>query len=302
MTAAAGNDSYAFEPRGPRPKQITAARIAIYAFLIVSAVFFLLPLFLMVMTSMKSMTEIRDGNIFALPTDPTFQYWVKAWSSACTGRDCYGLAPGFFNSVKITLLSVPISIVAAMLNGYALSFWRYRGSEIFFAILVFGAFVPFQVLVYPIIFGLSRIGLFGTLPGIVIVHTIFGMPILTLLFRNFFSSLPIELFKAARVDGAGFWRIFVSIMLPMAVPITIVAVILQVTGIWNDFIFGLVFAGRENLPMTVQLNNIVRTTTGTVEYSTNMAATVLTGAVPLIVYFLSGRWFVRGIAAGAVKG
>ena len=256
----------------------------------------------MVMTSMKSMTEIRDGNIFALPTDPTFQYWVKAWSSACTGRDCYGLAPGFFNSVKITLLSVPISIVAAMLNGYALSFWRYRGSEIFFAILVFGAFVPFQVLVYPIIFGLSRIGLFGTLPGIVIVHTIFGMPILTLLFRNFFSSLPIELFKAARVDGAGFWRIFVSIMLPMAVPITIVAVILQVTGIWNDFIFGLVFAGRENLPMTVQLNNIVRTTTGTVEYSTNMAATVLTGAVPLIVYFLSGRWFVRGIAAGAVKG
>jgi glucose/mannose transport system permease protein len=128
------------------------------------------------------------------------------------------------------------------------------------------------------------------------------MPILTLLFRNFFSSLPVELFKAARVDGAGFWRIFFSVMLPMSVPIAIVAVILQVTGIWNDFIFGLVFAGRENMPMTVQLNNIVRTSTGTVEYSTNMAATVLTGAVPLIVYFVSGKWFVRGIAAGAVKG
>jgi glucose/mannose transport system permease protein len=204
--------------------------------------------------------------------------------------------------VKITALSVPVSVGISMISGYALSFWKYRGSEVLFTILVFGAFVPFQVLVYPIIFGLSRVGLFGTLPGIIIVHTIFGMPILVLLFRNFFMSLPLELFKAARVDGAGFWRIFFSIMLPMSVPITIVAVILQVTGIWNDFIFGLVFAGRENLPMTVQLNNIVRTSTGTVEYSTNMAAAILTGAVPLVVYFVSGKWFVRGIAAGAVKG
>lgn len=294
--------SFALEPSGPKPRRVTAARIGIYAFLLIAALFFLVPLIVMILTSMKSMNEIRGGNIFALPMQPTLDYWVKAWSSACTGRDCFGLAPGFFNSAKITLLSVPISIIIAMINGYALSFWRFRGSELLFGILVFGAFVPFQVLVYPIIFGLSRVGLFGTLPGIVIVHTIFGMPILTLLFRNFFASLPSELFKAARVDGAGFWRIFISVMLPMSVPITIVAVILQVTGIWNDFIFGLVFAGRENLPMTVQLNNIVRTSTGTLEYSTNMAATLLTGAVPLIVYFVSGKWFVRGIAAGAVKG
>lgn len=300
MTSLASTDTVI--PRGPKPRHVTAGRIGIYAFLIIAAIFFLIPLGVMLMTSMKSMNEIRGGNIFALPTEPTFDYWVKAWSSACTGRDCFGLAPGFFNSVKITVISVPISIIVAMLSGYSLSFWKYRGSEVFFTILLFGAFVPYQVLVYPIIFGLSRVGLFGTLPGIVIVHTIFGLPILTLLFRNFFGSLPIELFKAARVDGAGFWRIFVSIMLPMSVPITIVAVILQVTGIWNDFIFGLVFAGHDNLPMTVQLNNIVRTSTGTVEYSTNMAATVLTGAVPLIVYFVSGKWFVRGIAAGAVKG
>ncbi|WP_421760187.1 carbohydrate ABC transporter permease [Devosia sp.] len=300
MTSLAS--TVAVVPRGPKPRHVTAGRIGIYAFLIIAAIFFLIPLGVMLMTSMKSMNEIRGGNIFALPTEPTFDYWVKAWSSACTGRDCFGLAPGFFNSVKITVISVPISIIVAMLSGYSLSFWKYRGSEVFFTILLFGAFVPYQVLVYPIIFGLSRVGLFGTLPGIVIVHTIFGLPILTLLFRNFFGSLPIELFKAARVDGAGFWRIFISIMLPMSVPITIVAVILQVTGIWNDFIFGLVFAGHDNLPMTVQLNNIVRTSTGTVEYSTNMAATVLTGAVPLIVYFVSGKWFVRGIAAGAVKG
>jgi len=301
MTTQSVSDAMA-GPRGPKPRHMTPGRAGIYAFLIISAIFFLIPLGVMLMTSMKSMEEIRGGNIFALPMRPTFDYWVKAWSSACTGRDCFGLAPGFFNSVKITVISVPVSILVAMLSGYSLSFWKYKGSEVFFTILVFGAFVPYQVLVYPIIFGLSRMGLFGTLPGIVLVHTVFGMPILTLLFRNFFASLPMELFKAARVDGAGFWRIFFSIMMPMSVPITIVAVILQVTGIWNDFIFGLVFAGHENLPMTVQLNNIVRTSTGTVEYSTNMAATVLTGAVPLIVYFVSGKWFVRGIAAGAVKG
>ena len=138
--------------------------------------------------------------------------------------------------------------------------------------------------------------------GIVIVHTIFGMPILTLLYRNFFASLPMELFKAARVDGAGFWRIFFEIMLPMSLPIFVVALILQVTGIWNDFLFGTVFAGRENMPMTVQLNNIVNTTTGVREYNVHMAATILTAAVPLAVYFISGKWFVRGIAAGAVKG
>jgi len=162
--------------------------------------------------------------------------------------------------------------------------------------------VPYQTVIYALIIFLREIGLFASLPGIIMIHTIFGMPILTLLYRNYFVSLPEELFKAARVDGAGFWSAFFYIIMPMAVPITVVAVILQTTGIWNDYLFGLVFAGRPNMPMTVQLNNIVTTTTGTVEYNVNMAATILTAAVPLAVYFLSGRFFVRGIAAGAVKG
>jgi glucose/mannose transport system permease protein len=192
--------------------------------------------------------------------------------------------------------------VCASINGYALTFWPYKGANLLFGLLVFGAFVPYQVVIYPLIIGLSSVGLFATLPGIIIVHTIFGMPILTLLFRNFYAALPVELFKAARVDGAGFWRVFFHIMLPMSVPVTIVAVILQVTGIWNDFLFGVVFAGRSNWPMTVQLNNIVNTTTGVREYNVNMAATILTAAVPLAIYFISGRWFVRGITAGSVKG
>jgi glucose/mannose transport system permease protein len=256
----------------------------------------------MIVTSLKTLPEIRLGAIFSWPAELTFDPWLKAWDTACTGRDCNGLKPGFWNSVKITALSVPVSILVAAINGYALSFWRYKGSELMFGLLVFGAFVPYQVVIYPLIIGFSKVGLFATLPGIVIIHTIFGMPILTLLYRNFFASLPPELFKAGRVDGAGFWGIFFRIMVPMSVPITIVAIILQVTGIWNDFLFGLVFAGRENMPMTVQLNNIVVTTTGVREYNVNMAATILTAAVPLVIYFISGKWFVRGIAAGAVKG
>ncbi|ANT53647.1 carbohydrate ABC transporter permease [Mesorhizobium amorphae] len=297
-----GQDQAGAGPFGPKPRRISAGRIGLYAFLVVAALFFLIPVYIMIVTSLKGMPEIRLGHLFNLPGEPTFQPWADAWLHACTGRDCNGLSPGFYNSVKITLPSVVISIICASVNGYALTFWPYRGANLLFGLLVFGAFVPYQVVIYPLIIGLSSVGLFASLPGIIIVHTIFGMPILTLLFRNFYAAIPVELFKAARVDGAGFWRIFFHIMLPMSVPITVVAVILQVTGIWNDFLFGIVFAGRPNWPMTVQLNNIVNTTTGVREYNVNMAATILTAAVPLIIYFVSGRWFVRGIAAGAVKG
>ncbi|WP_455189915.1 carbohydrate ABC transporter permease [Foliimonas ilicis] len=290
------------QPRGRRPKSVSLARVGIYAFLIIAALFFLMPLYVMIVTSLKDMDEIRQGNLFALPQSVTFEPWIKAWTSACTGVACEGIRPGFWNSVKITVISTAISVTIGAINGYALSFWQYRGANVLFGILVFGAFVPFQGVIYPLIVFQRDLGIFGSLSGIVMVHTIFGMPIITLLFRNYFSSLPQELFKAARVDGAGFWQIFFRIMLPMAVPITVVAIILQITGIWNDFLLGLIFGGRANLPMTVQLNNVVTTTTGVREYNVNMAATILTAAVPLAVYFLSGRFFVRGIAAGAVKG
>lgn len=290
------------EAQGPKPRRLSPARFGVYGFLLISALFFLIPLYIMIVTSLKTMPEIRLGYLFSLPHTWTIQPWLDAWLHACTGRDCNGLSPGFFNSVKITVPSVIVSIIIASMNGYALSFWRYKFSNLFFGLLVFGAFVPYQVVIYPLIMALRELHLFATLPGIIIIHTIFGMPILTILFRNYYASVPVELFKAARVDGAGFWQIFFRIMVPMSLPITVVAIILQVTGIWNDFLFGVVFAGRVNWPMTVQLNNIVNTTTGVREYNVNMAATILTAAVPLIVYFVSGRLFVRGIAAGAVKG
>ncbi|MGF6255465.1 carbohydrate ABC transporter permease [Ensifer sp. ZNC0028] len=290
-------------PRGAKPRRALSGRnIMIYGTLIVVALYYLLPLYVMVMTSLKGMPEIRLGNIFAPPVEITFEPWVKAWASACTGLNCDGLSRGFWNSVRITVPSTIVSIAIASVNGYALANWRFKGAELFFTILIVGAFIPYQVMIYPIVIVLREMGIYGTLTGLIIVHTIFGMPILTLLFRNYFAGLPEELFKAARVDGAGFWTIYFKIMLPMSLPIFVVAMILQVTGIWNDFLFGVVFTRPEYYPMTVQLNNIVNSVQGVKEYNVNMAATILTGAVPLFVYFVSGRLFVRGIAAGAVKG
>lgn len=278
------------------------ARAVIYSLLILFAVYYLLPLYVMVVTSLKGMPEIRLGNIFSPPMEITFEPWVKAWATACTGLNCDGLSRGFWNSVRITVPSVFLSIAIASVNGYALANWRFKGAETFFIILIFGAFIPYQVMLYPIVILLREIGLYGTLTGLVLVHSIFGMPILTLLFRNYFASLPEELFKAARVDGAGFWGIYFRIMLPMSLPIFVVAIILQVTGIWNDFLFGVVYTRPDTYPMTVQLNNIVNSTQGVKEYNVNMAATLITGLVPLAIYFISGKLFVRGIAAGAVKG
>lgn len=290
-------------PRGPRPRRVLSRRnIFIYGTLILVALYYLLPLYVMVVTSLKGMPEIRLGNIFSPPVEITFEPWVKAWAKACTGLNCDGLSRGFWNSVRITIPSVFVSILIASVNGYALANWRFKGADTFFTILIFGAFIPYQVMLYPIVIMLREIGLYGSLWGLVIVHTIFGMPILTLLFRNYFVSLPDELFKAARVDGARFWGIYFQIMLPMSLPIFVVAIILQVTGIWNDFLFGVVYTKPETYPMTVQLNNIVNSVQGVKEYNVNMAATLLTGLVPLVIYFVSGKLFVRGIAAGAVKG
>lgn len=285
-----------------RRRWLQPGKIGVYVFLVCSALFFLAPLYIMLATSFKSMEEIRLGNIFSLPVEVTFEPWRLAWSDACTGVACEGIRGGFWNSVMIVIPSTILPILVGAVNGYALAMWRPRGGNILFGALMLGAFIPVQVMMFPLVRVLGSVGLFGSLPGIVLIHLIFSMPIMTLLFRNYYASIPEELFKAARVDGGGFFRIFVAVILPMSTPIIVVAAIMQVTGVWNDYILGLVFAGRENMPMTVQLNNVINTTTGARLYNVNMAATILTSLVPLTIYFLSGRWFVRGITAGAVKG
>jgi glucose/mannose transport system permease protein len=289
-------------PARARRRHFSVGRLGVYAFLVTAALFFLLPLYVMIVTSFKPMEEIRQGGILSLPHALTFEPWRQAWAQACTGSACEGIRTGFWNSVAITVPSTVLTILLGAVNGYALSFWKPRGANFLFGVLLAGAFVPVQVMIYPLVRVMALAGIFGSLPAIVLVHLVFGMPVMTLLFRNYYCNVPQELFQAARIDGGGFWRIFLHVMLPLSLPIVVVAAIMQVTGVWNDYILGLVFAGREHMPMMVQLNNVVTTTTGTRQYNLNMAATMLTALVPLALYFVSGRWFVRGIAAGAVKG
>lgn len=297
------NKSSAIVPSGAKPKPfVTPQRFLVYTVLIVCAVFFLFPLYIMIITSLKSIQEIQSGNIFIPTMTPTLDAWEKAWNSACTGLYCEGVKVGFWNSIKITVPSTIVSIIVASLTGYSMANWPFKFSEVFFTILLLSSFIPYVVMIYPLVIITRELGIYSTLPAVVLVHTIFGLPLLTLLFRNYFASLPQELFKAARVDGAGYWQIFFQVFAPMSVPIFTVAVILQVTGIWNDFLFGVIYAGPTNYPMTVQLNNIVNSAQGGKAYNVDMAATILTGLVPLVIYFVSGKYFVRGIAAGAVKG
>lgn len=282
--------------------QKTAGRMGIYAFLCSSAIFFLLPLYVMLVTSFKTMPELQQGSMLGLPQHLNFDAWITAWSTACTGLDCHGISPGFFNSIKIVVPSVVLSICLGSVNGYALAMWKFPGAGKVAAFITLGMFIPYQVVMLPIVKMFSSAGLQGSLVSIVIVHVLFGLPFMTLLFRNFYITVPQDLLRAALMDGGEFWQIFWRVMRPLSMNISIVAVIWQVTGIWNDFLLGLIFAGRDNMPMTVQLNNIVNVTFGEVQYNVNMAATLLTAIPPLIVYFVSGKYFVRGITAGATKG
>jgi glucose/mannose transport system permease protein len=274
----------------------------VYGLLSLFAAYYILPLGVIVLNSFRDMTEISRAGLIGLPHSFSLDHWAKAWGSFCINGACKGIAPFFYNSLWMAIPATIISTAIGAINGYVLSQWRFRGSETLFTFMTLGVFLPGQMVLLPWAWTLGTLGLSNTIAGLVLIHCVQGISFTTLFCRNYYVSIPDALIKAARIDGAGFWRIFRKIVLPLSPPILIVTVIWQFTGIWNDFLFGIIFAGRSNWPMTVQLNNIVQTTTGTRLYDVNMAATILTAAVPLIVYFISGRWFVRGIAAGAVKG
>ncbi|WP_404423689.1 carbohydrate ABC transporter permease [Thalassospira australica] len=280
-------------------------RLALYGMLGVAALMILAPVFIMVSTSLKPMDEIRDGSIFALPTEPSFDAWREAWSGDCNqtaGGNCGGLSSSFLTSVKIVIPALFLSVGLGAVTGYALAAWKMRGANLMFAALLVGMFIPPQVTLYPLIIMVRELGIFGSIPGLVLVHVIWGIAFTTMMFRNFFKTVPQDLLKAARIDGAGFWPLFWYVMLPLSLPILGVAMILQFTYIWNDFLLGLTFGGRSGQPMTVALNNLVGSQFGEKQYNVDMAATMLTALPTLAVYLLSGRLFVRGIAAGAVKG
>ncbi len=284
------------------PLRSPGAKIAAYLVLIVFAVLFAMPLYVMVVTSLKSMDEIRMGHIFALPQSPSLEAWDIAWNKAASGFLNKGLKSGFWNSVKILVPSLLMSVAVSSICGYALACWTVKGGGALLSLLLICAFVPFQIIMYPLIKMSSWVKLYNTSFGVSVVHTILAIPILTMIFKNFFASIPVDLIKAARVDGGRFLGTFVSVVLPLSGNIMIVVAILQITGIWNDFLVGLTFAKVTAYPMTVNLNNITQTQTGVRVYNVYMAAAMLTAIPPLVIYFVSGKLFIRGITAGALKG
>ena len=277
-------------------------RWLLYAVLALFAFYYMLPLFVMVTTSLKSLEEIRTGSLISLPRDVTFQAWATAWSSACSGIKCEGLRPYFWNSVIMAVPAVLISTFIGALNGYAVAQWRFRGANLLFALILFGCFIPFQVVLLPMARLLGQMGLAGSIPGLIMVHVIYGIGFTTLFFRNYYVTIPPELVKAAKIDGASFFRIFFSIFLPLSLPIIVVTIIWQFTQIWNDFLFGVSFSEAGTQPVTVALNNIVNSTTGVKEYNVDMAAAIIAALPTLLVYVVAGKYFIRGLTAGSVKG
>ena len=279
-----------------------ALRWLLYIALGLFALYYLMPLFVMITTSLKSLEEIRTGDLISLPREVTFDAWKTAWATACTGIQCEGVRPFFWNSVLIAVPAVMISTLIGALNGYVVAQWQFRGSNLFFAALLFGCFIPFQVVLWPKARVLGLMGVAGTIPGLIFVHVIYGLGFTTLFFRNYYVSIPSELTKAAKVDGAGFFRIFWSIFLPLSLPIIVVTVIWQFTQIWNDFLFGVSFSQAGTQPITVALNNIVNSTTGVKEYNVDMATAIIAALPTLLVYVVAGKYFIRGLTAGSVKG
>lgn len=278
------------------------SRVFIYAALVLFALYFLLPMYVMFSTSFKTIDELRTGNLLTLPSQWTVAPWVKAWAQACTGVRCEGMQPFFMNSVRMVIPAVLLSTLIGAFNGYVLTLWRFRGADTLFAMLMVGCFIPFQAIILPMARLEGALGVSNSTAGLVLVHVIYGIAFTTMFFRNFYVSVPSELVKAARIDGAGFFTIFTRVLLPVSLPILMVCLIWQFTQIWNDFLFGIVFAGADSMPITVALNNLVNTSEGAKEYNVDMAAAIIAALPTLVIYLLAGRYFVRGLTAGAVKG
>lgn len=277
-------------------------KILLYTLLAVFALFFLAPLAVLVSTSLRPLAELTQGSIIGLPKNVTFDAWVKAWSQACIGTRCEGLQAFYMNSVLIVLPATVISTALGAINGFALSKVRLPGAELLLVLIVFGVFMPYQAILIPAAQLLGKLGLLNTIPGLVLLQTTYGIPICTLFFRNYYASIPDELVKASKMDGAGFFRTFWYIILPLSPPIIAVTMIWQFTAIWNDFLFGVTFVSGSQQPIIVALNNLVNTTFGVKEYNLDMAATIITALPTLLVYVLAGKYFVRGLTVGSVKG
>lgn len=289
-------------PPSKKPSTLTLDRVWLYAILLLFAFLFLMPIYVMVINSIKPLDEIRAGNLVALPLAPTLEPWVQAWSQAQIGVQATGLKPYFLNSFLMVIPAVLISTALGALNGYVLTQFKIKGGTLIFGLVLFSVFIPFQIVLIPMAKLLGELGVAGTVKGLILVHTIYGIGFGTLFFRNFYAAFPQELVKSARMDGAGFFVLFWRLMLPASLPIVVVNIIWQFTNIWNDFLFGASFSDYSSYPLTVALNNLVSSSTGVKEYNVHFAGAFIAALPTLIVYIVSGKYFVRGLMAGSVKG
>ncbi len=278
------------------------SKFIIVTILVLFSIYFLVPFYVMLVNSVKPLSEIQEGNMLALPQEFSFDYWIKAWKTAQVGVNATGLRPYFFNSIKIVIPAVLLSTLFGSFSGFVLSKWRFKGDNILFGLILFGCFIPFQIVLIPMARVLGILGIAGTTGGLVLVHIAYGVGFTTLFFRNTYASLPDEIVQSAQVDGAKFMKIFTHIILPTSAPVIAVSIIWQTTNIWNDFLFGVSFGDARSQPMTVALNNLVQSSTGVKEYNVHFAGAIMAAIPTLVIYIASGRYFVRGLMSGSVKG
>ncbi len=277
------------------------SRIAIYGLLLLFALIYLIPLVVVVMNTFRENVDVGRNGLIAFPRSFTLEAWPKAWGSYCLNGRCEGMSANFWNSVYMTIPATIISTVLGALNGYILSKWKFTGSDVIFTILLFGVFMPGQIALMPWAYILGTTGLNQTLWGLIMVHVIQGISFTTLFCRNFYVNIPDDLIKAARIDGAGFWRIFWKIILPISPPILIVTVIWQFTGIWNEFLYGVVLTTGKTQPVTAAVVAFAAQEQNVKEYNVISAGVLIAALPPLLVYFFGGKYFVRGLTQGAIK-
>jgi glucose/mannose transport system permease protein len=281
-------------------RAVQSGPIVVYAILCVGAILFLLPVYVLLITGLKSFQEVGLANMWKFPTTFSVGSFVKAWVGSAS-QSMNGLAPNFMNSVYITVPATLISAFLGSMNGYVLSKWRFRGANVLFPLLLFGMFIPYQSILIPLVQVLENIGLYGTRGGLIFVHVVYGIPITTLIFRNYYAAIPDELVEASKIDGAGILRIYANILFPLSLPGFVVVMIWQFTSIWNDFLFALIVTSSPSLqPITVALANLAGSYF--VEWNVQMAGALIAALPTLLIYIFLSRYFMRGLLAGSVKG
>jgi glucose/mannose transport system permease protein len=282
-------------------RRYVLGRIGVYAFLTLFALVYLMPLVVVVANSFRDLPEITQNGLIAIPRSFTLKAWPQAWAHYCVAGTCEGIKRNFYNALMMTVPATILSTLLGAVNGYVLSKWRFAGSEALFTCMTLGVFMPGQIALLPWAFILGSIGLSNSVYGLVLVHVIQGISFTTLFCRNYYVNIPDDLIKAARIDGAGFWRIFFKIVIPLSPPILIVTIIWQFTGIWNEYLFGVVFTGGRQQPITAALVALQTGEQNAHPYDIASCAVLIAAIPPLLIYFFGGKYFVRGLTQGAIK-